>query len=623
MAALDLIDQLRVAVPEEVRAAKRINSEGERIIEKAQEEAERIVARAQEQAAFLIDERGLTQAAEDESRRIIGEAEADGDEIRRGADEYAASVLIGLEGDVVRTLQSIKKGIDLLDERGPTLRAEDDAPATSATIRRVDAGGGDGVPPGATDGDLTACPVRPAIRSPGLSRRPPRRGPGATRDLPGRRGHDRPRRRPPPGRPVEGTCPSRRTNRGAPRAAAASGRASRRVCSRCLRASRSRSTLEIDEEALPSIDIATGQPLDTPPSPTSSGSPTTTSSTSSRSSARRSSWPSRSRRSAGRTARACADCGLELASGRPRPPGRGHRPATGGARGRSAPSSDRMTAGRESTTKLARRPPPVSSRSRAHEPGRPRRARHQRARPPEPRSRKEPRTPWVSPSDASRTPGRASGASHLALSAAAPRRVPALPRAEAPHHVCPNCGYYNGRQAIELKKTADEHRPPEAGPPRSRPDLTPASAGRTRGPERRPARRGRASGPRRGRRDGRRPRPRRGRARRPRLRPRRTPTTRSSWSATSRIRDRGIGGGLAGQRRLVQAAGQVVGHGRASGDGPPREAGRVHPRRACASCATARPTRSSRPATPAPGWPRRSSASAPARASTGRPSPSR
>jgi hypothetical protein len=64
-AALNLIDELRVAVPEEVRAAKRINQEGGRIIEKAQEEAERIVARAQEQAAYLIGERGLTEAAED------------------------------------------------------------------------------------------------------------------------------------------------------------------------------------------------------------------------------------------------------------------------------------------------------------------------------------------------------------------------------------------------------------------------------------------------------------------------------------------------------------------------------------------------------------------------------
>ncbi len=123
-AALGLIDELRVAVPEEVRAAKRINAEGERIIEKAQEEAERIVARAQEQAAFLIDERGLTQAADGQSREIIGDAHRDADEIRRGADEYAVSVLVGLEGDVVKTLQSIKKGIALLDERRAELGTE-------------------------------------------------------------------------------------------------------------------------------------------------------------------------------------------------------------------------------------------------------------------------------------------------------------------------------------------------------------------------------------------------------------------------------------------------------------------------------------------------------------------
>jgi vacuolar-type H+-ATPase subunit E/Vma4 len=123
-AALGLIDELRVAVPEEVRAAKRINSEGERIIEKAQDEAERIVAKAQEQAAFLIDERGLTQAAESISRQILGDAHTDADEIRRGADEYAVSVLVGLEGDVVKTLQSIKKGIALLDERRATLESD-------------------------------------------------------------------------------------------------------------------------------------------------------------------------------------------------------------------------------------------------------------------------------------------------------------------------------------------------------------------------------------------------------------------------------------------------------------------------------------------------------------------
>lgn len=123
--ALDLVDQLRVAVPEEVRQAKRITQESDRILEKAQEEADRIIARAQEQAAFLIEDRELTRAAEERSRLIVGDGHAQAEEIRRGADEYAASVLIRLEGEVVRVLQTIKHGIALLDER-PAAEERDD-----------------------------------------------------------------------------------------------------------------------------------------------------------------------------------------------------------------------------------------------------------------------------------------------------------------------------------------------------------------------------------------------------------------------------------------------------------------------------------------------------------------
>jgi bifunctional DNA-binding transcriptional regulator/antitoxin component of YhaV-PrlF toxin-antitoxin module len=115
--ALDLLDQLRVAVPEEIRAAKRINEETERIVERAQEEGERILARAQEQAAFLIEERELTRAAEIRSAEIITNGQREADEIRRGADEYAQSVLVKLEGECIRALQSIKRGLALLDER--------------------------------------------------------------------------------------------------------------------------------------------------------------------------------------------------------------------------------------------------------------------------------------------------------------------------------------------------------------------------------------------------------------------------------------------------------------------------------------------------------------------------
>ena len=117
--ALDLIDQLRVAVPEEVRQAKRINQDSDRILEKSQEEADRIIARAQEQAAFLIEEKELTRAAEERGRQIISDGHRQAEEIRRGADEYAASVLVKLEGECIKALQSIKRGIAMLDERQP------------------------------------------------------------------------------------------------------------------------------------------------------------------------------------------------------------------------------------------------------------------------------------------------------------------------------------------------------------------------------------------------------------------------------------------------------------------------------------------------------------------------
>jgi cell division septum initiation protein DivIVA len=128
-AILELIDQLRVAVPDEVRAAKRINAEAEQIIEKAHEEAGRITARAQEQATYLIGERGLMEAAEAEGRRIIADANQTADGVRLGADQYAAQVLETLESEVRKALAGIEKGITVLEDRQAELRPDDDGPA--------------------------------------------------------------------------------------------------------------------------------------------------------------------------------------------------------------------------------------------------------------------------------------------------------------------------------------------------------------------------------------------------------------------------------------------------------------------------------------------------------------
>ena len=137
-AVLDLIDQLRVAVPEEIHAAKRINAESERIVEKANDESARITARAQEQATFLIGERGLTEAAQAEGRQIIAEAHDVADGVRLGADAYAAKILSSLEAEVHKALAEIEKGIDVLAARQAELQPAA-APAADPDAKDLEA----------------------------------------------------------------------------------------------------------------------------------------------------------------------------------------------------------------------------------------------------------------------------------------------------------------------------------------------------------------------------------------------------------------------------------------------------------------------------------------------------
>lgn len=116
-AILELIDQLRAAVPPEVAQARRITEEASRITERAQEEGEAVIARAQEQAARMLEDRELVQMAKQRATEIIETATREAADIRRGGDEYAAGVLIRLEGECIKALTSIKRGIDMLDER--------------------------------------------------------------------------------------------------------------------------------------------------------------------------------------------------------------------------------------------------------------------------------------------------------------------------------------------------------------------------------------------------------------------------------------------------------------------------------------------------------------------------
>ena len=89
-------------MPEEVRQARRITEDSARITERSREEGDAIVARAQEQAVQMLEERELVRAAEQRAAEILDRAQDEAREVRRGADEYAAGVLIRLEGECIK-----------------------------------------------------------------------------------------------------------------------------------------------------------------------------------------------------------------------------------------------------------------------------------------------------------------------------------------------------------------------------------------------------------------------------------------------------------------------------------------------------------------------------------------
>ena len=116
---LDIVDQMRIVVPEEIKQARRVSQDRDRITGQAQEEAERIMNRAHEQAEQLMDDQGLLDRARDREREIIEEAELQAQEIRDQADQYAFQILDDLNRRLGPILSQVQAGIDSLRPRGP------------------------------------------------------------------------------------------------------------------------------------------------------------------------------------------------------------------------------------------------------------------------------------------------------------------------------------------------------------------------------------------------------------------------------------------------------------------------------------------------------------------------
>ncbi len=109
--ALELIDQMRISVPEEIEKAKRVLRERDRIMAQANEEAARIRELAREKSETLIQRDSITQAAQARAASIIEQGRQEADAIRAEADQYVMDVLSDLQDALNRTLTVVNNGI--------------------------------------------------------------------------------------------------------------------------------------------------------------------------------------------------------------------------------------------------------------------------------------------------------------------------------------------------------------------------------------------------------------------------------------------------------------------------------------------------------------------------------
>jgi cell division septum initiation protein DivIVA len=108
---LDLIDQMRVSIPEEIKKAQQILVQRDRILAQAQEEANRTLALARDKSDQLVERDGISQAAQARAEQIVAQSRVEADATRRDADSYVLDSLTKLEVELDRILTQVRNGI--------------------------------------------------------------------------------------------------------------------------------------------------------------------------------------------------------------------------------------------------------------------------------------------------------------------------------------------------------------------------------------------------------------------------------------------------------------------------------------------------------------------------------
>lgn len=128
---LDIIDQMRIAIPEEVKKAQQLLGQRDRVLAQAQEEANRTLEIARQKADQLVAKDMVTIEAQRKAEQIIAHARAEAENTRGDADEYVINSLAQLQDELERITNQVNNGIRTVqDEQAKRAPASTSAPVS-------------------------------------------------------------------------------------------------------------------------------------------------------------------------------------------------------------------------------------------------------------------------------------------------------------------------------------------------------------------------------------------------------------------------------------------------------------------------------------------------------------
>ena len=103
----ELINDMRMNKPEEIRRAKLIEFDCDRIIQEAQTNGERIVQEAEQRAKKLVEQQTITMEARERAVEMLTKAQAASEEIKNASESYVMHLLTETEQYLNTNLQEV------------------------------------------------------------------------------------------------------------------------------------------------------------------------------------------------------------------------------------------------------------------------------------------------------------------------------------------------------------------------------------------------------------------------------------------------------------------------------------------------------------------------------------